>query len=546
MPFMDYVQSTPPDGRRPRLYRERYALVGDGAITTAELVVVDVGTGQVTPAAGQPIIVPFQSPITAGQVWWNRDGRRIYFVCGDRGDLTLRLHEIDPDNGATRLFVEERGGDLQLQAAPRGLGRPIAHVLATGETIWWSERSGWGHLYLYAADGRVRALTGGEWLVRDLVAVNEEERLAVFSGAGREEGLDPYVRQLYRVGLDDGDIERLSTDCFDHEAIGTRSGRYLVDVTSWVDTPEASCVRDSSGTVVVELEHSDASLLYETGWTPPERFRVKAADGVTDLYGNLYAPHSFDPASLCPVLDDIYPGPQINAASVRFLERTTAAHASSMAALGFAVVVIDGRGTPLRSKAFQEHCRGSRDSDYLDDHISAIRQLAATRPWLDIDRVGIYGHSGGGRASTSALLRRPEFFKVAVSTSGNHDDLIYHPGWGEKYIGPVDVADYRDHANATYAEQLQGKLLLIHGELDNNVSPYLTLRLVDALMAANKEFDLLIIPNGDHALLARQEYWLRRRWDYFVRHLHGEEPPVYRIAEIPVTLETLAELLDRW
>jgi dipeptidyl-peptidase 4 len=214
-----------------------------------------------------------------------------------------------------------------------------------------------------------------------------------------------------------------------------------------------------------------------------------------------------------------------------------------MAALGFAVAVIDGRGTPLRSKAFQDHCRGPYDSDYLEDHVAAIRQLAATRPWLDLDRVGIYGHSGGGRASTAALLRHSDFFKVAVAFAGNHDDQIYHPIWGEKYIGMIGEADYHSHANGTYADRLNGKLLLIHGELDNNVHPYMNPRLVDALMAANKDFDLLIVPNADHQAYVYQAYWLRRRWDYFVRHLHGQQPPDYRIADIPISLDDLAELL---
>jgi len=302
---------------------------------------------------------------------------------------------------------------------------------------------------------------------------------------------------------------------------------------------------------MLELERSDAALLYQAGWEPPERFTVKAADGTTDLYGVLYRPHGFDPDARYPVLDDIYPGPQIPAVSVRFRNdvgwRSISANGASMAALGFAVVVVDGRGTPLRDKAFQEHCRGERDGENLDDHVAAIRQLAETRPWLDLDRVGIYGHSGGGRASTQALLRQPDFFKVAVSSCGDHDDLVYHAAWGEKYIARGDDpgADgvYDSRRNAAHIERLRGKLLLIHGECDDNVHPYLTLRLVDALMAANKDFDLLVVPNADHWMLPHRAYYLRRRWDYFVRHLHGEEPPSYRIADIPMNAETALEML---
>jgi dipeptidyl-peptidase 4 len=541
LPLMHYVQSTPPDGGRPRLISEHYAMVGETAVPTGEIVVIDVESGELTWSPGPGIIVPFRSPITTRRLWWARDGRSVYFISSDRGDRTIRLHAMDPDSGATKLLVEE-SSDTNVQTSPIMSQPPNVHVLATGETVWWSERTGWGHLYLYTPAGSVRALTSGEWLVRDLVAVDEEARVVVFAAAGREPGVDPYVRQLYRVGLDDGAVARLTEDVLDHDATGSPSGRFIVDVTSWVDVPSVSRVLRSDGEVVLELDRADASELYAAGWAPPERITVKAADGVTDLHGLLYKPHGFDPDGCYPLLDDIYPGPQINAAPIRFLETGTARHAASMAALGFAVVIVDGRGTPLRSRAFRDHCRGPHDADYLEDHVAAIRQLAATRPWLDLGRVGIYGHSGGGRASTAAMLRHPDFFKVAVSTAGNHDDQIYHPGWGETYIGMIGEADYRGHANMPYADRLAGRLLLMHGELDNNVHPYMTLRLVDALMTANKDFDLVIIPNADHRADAHQPYWLRRRWDYFVRHLHGQEPPEYRIADIPVTLDDLATI----
>jgi dipeptidyl-peptidase 4 len=544
LPLMHYMQSTPPGGGRPRLHSEHYAMVGEDGVPTADIVVIDVETGERTWSEAPPIIVPFRSPISLRRLWWARDGRSVYFICAERGERTVRLYAMDPDSGAIKLVVEESSrANVNVQTGPIHSQPPNVHVLGTGETVWWSERTGWGHLYLYTPSGSVRPLTSGEWLVRDLVAVDEEARAIVFAAAGREPELDPYVRQLYRVGLDDGSLSRITDDVLDHAATGSPSGRFIVDVTSWVDVPSASRVLRGDGEVVLELGQADASQLQAAGWTPPERITVKAADGVTELYGLLYKPHDFDPDGRYPILDDIYPGPQINAAPIRFLEGGTSKHAASMAALGFAVVVIDGRGTPLRSRAFRDHCRGSHDSDYLADHVAAIRQLAATRPWLDLSRVGIYGHSGGGRASTAALLHHPDFFKVAVSTAGNHDDQIYHPGWGETYIGMIGEADYRGHSNMPYADRLTGRLLLMHGELDNNVHPYMTMRLVDALMTANKDFDLVIIPNADHRADAHQPYWLRRRWDYFVRHLLGQEPPDYRIADIPVTVDDLAEII---
>jgi len=540
LPLMHIVQSSPEDGSRPRLYSERYAMVGAEAVATAELLVIEVETGNITMAASPPILASYMSPVSSHEAWWDRQSQAVYFLSCDRGERSVRLCALDTSSGAVRTLLEENS-DTQLQFHPMWGNTPNVHVLATGETIWWSERSGWGHLYLYAAGRPVRALTSGEWLVRDLVCVDEAKRIAVFTAAGREDEVDPYARQLYRVGLDAGDVVRLSHDTLDHDATGSPSGRLLVDVASWIDAPGVSVLRDTRGEVVLDLEHADAERLYEAGWVPPERFVVKAADKSTDLYGLLFRPHGFDSASTYPVLDDIYPGPQIHNAYVRFPGSGgyLIEHAASMAALGFVVVLVDGRGTPLRGKAFQEHGRGPGEDDNLEDHVTAIRQLASTRPWMDVDRVGIYGRSGGGRISARALLRRPDFFKVAVSVSGNHDDLIYHAMWGEKYIGPADAADYRNHANPTHADRLQGKLMLIHGEVDDNVTPYLTLRLVDALMAANKDFDLLIVPNADHTMMVHMAYWLRRRWDYFVRHLLGVTPPVYRIADIPVELEAL-------
>jgi len=539
---MHYVQASPSGGGRPRKYSQRYAIVGDPAIPTIELCFIEPATGRLTWAQCEPLPAKSYSPITTRQLWWSGDGRHVYLVQGNRGDRRVRLLAIERTSGAVNQILEETSA-TQIQTNPLGYGVPNVRVLATGETIWWSERSGWGHLYLHDGAGSLRALTSGAWLVRDLLAVDEVRRTAVFSGSGRESGLDPYARQLYRLGIDHGDLVRISEDLLDHDAIGSPSGRYVIDRISSCDMPTASILCHASGDVILHLEQGDAGLLYEAGWTAPERFHVKAADGTTDLFGLLYKPPDFDSSLRYPVLDDMYPGPQINNASFRFPGSGTmhGSHAASMATLGFVVVLVDGRCTPLRGKAFQEHCRGQHDGDSLDDHVAAIRQLATERPWMDLNRVGIYGMSGGGRAAAAALLRHPDFFKVGVAASGNHDDLVYRASWGEKYVGFPEDADYHDHANPTHAHRLRGKLLLIHGELDDNVTPYLSLRLVSALIAANKDFDLLIVPNGDHFILRSSPYTVRRMWDYFVRHLRREEPPDYRIGDIPFDLDEIAE-----
>jgi dipeptidyl aminopeptidase/acylaminoacyl peptidase len=539
--WMHLVQSSPPDGSRPKLLSYRYAMVGDPNLATGELHVFDVATGASVKAP--PILTPYMSPISIRQAFWSKAGDAVYFLDADRGEKHVHLRALDPATGEIRTLLEETS-DQQVQTGAM-MTALSARVLASGEVVWWSERSGWGHLYLYDTAGNARALTSGDWVVRDLVAVDEQARVAVVTAGGREPGVDPYVRGLYRVSLDGGDVEPIADDELDHDAVGSPSGRFLVDVASSLDTPGISTVRDTSGKVVAELERGDASRLLAAGYEPPERFTVKAADGVTDLYGVLFKPQGLDPSAKYPVLDDIYPGPQVGAAGVRFPRSggfSPADHAASFTGLGFAVVVVDARGTPLRSKAFQEHSRGTREGDWVEDHVAALQQLAERHAWLDLDRVGIYGHSGGGYASTRAILRRPDFFKVTVAMAGDHDDHTYHAMWGEKYIGWADEVDYAGQSNSSLVESLEGKLFLIHGELDDNVTPHLTMRLVDALMKANKDFDLLIVPNAEHAGLEHQAYWLRKRWDYFVQHLQGETPPAYRIADIPIDLEFLQDL----
>ncbi|HET7571241.1 MAG TPA: prolyl oligopeptidase family serine peptidase [Gaiellaceae bacterium] len=542
--LMHLVRSSPADGGRPRPYSYRYAMVGDEHDGLAEFLVFDAASGQATAAGCGPLPNPYLSPIALGRVWWSDDGTTVRFLASERGDRVARLYELDPASGATRVLVEERS-ESNVLYGPHFQDRNV-EVLDSGEVVWWSERSGWGHLYRVGADGAATALTSGEWLVRRLVAVDEESRRVVFTAAGRDPDADPYVQELCAVSLDGGEVETLAADGLDHETLPSRSGRYFVDVMSAVDTPAVSVLRDLGGAVVLELERADASALYASGWQAPERVKVKASDGVTDIWCAIYKPFDFDPARRYPVLDEIYSGPQISCAPIRFplsggvmvAERS----GTIFAALGFAVVTVDGRGTALRGKAFQDDARRGNDGGYIADHVAAIRQLAETRPWLDLDRVGIYGHSGGGYASTRALLQEPDFYKVAVSSAGDHDDKTYHAWWGEKYYGLADEFDYASHANVSRVENLKGKLLLAHGEMDDNVTPHLTLRLVNALIEANKDFDLLIVPNADHFMAVNAAYWIRRRWDYFVRHLLGETPPEYRIADIPFDPEVLASM----
>jgi len=539
--LMHLVRSAPFDGGRPQPMTYRYSVVGDENLATSELFVFEAATGEATQAKCEPLLTPFVPTIAYGHLWWSDDNARVFFLSSDRGDHNVALNELDPATGDVRVLVEESSSS-HITYGPQHQERNV-RVLTTGEVLWWSQRTGYGHLYLYGTDGSVRALTSGEWVVRKVVAVDEENRRVVLTVTGT----DPYLQEIALLDLDTGDLTTVTEDGLDHDCVPSPSGRFFVDVTSRFDTPTVSVLRNSRAEQVLELERADATALYAAGWSPAERVVVKAADGVTDIYCAIYKPHDFDPTKSYPVLDEIYAGPQISITPLRFPlaggTMTGERSGAIFAALGFVVVAVDHRGSAMRHKAFQDDARLGGIGRFVDDHVAAITQLGETRPWMDLDRVGIFGHSGGGSGSTRAILSAPDFFKVAVSSAGNHDDRIYHAWWGEKIFGLRDEYDYDSHANVSLAAKLKGKLFLVHGEMDDNVTPHHTMRLVDALIKENKDFDLLIVPNAEHAILVHTAYWIRRRWDYFVRHLLGETPPAYRIADIPVDPEYLAMMM---
>jgi dipeptidyl aminopeptidase/acylaminoacyl peptidase len=525
----------------------RYAVVGDEKVAMADYFVFDAETGEATQVKCEPVVMPFVPHIGYGFVWWDDTSSELFWLCPDRGDKNVVLRTIDPGNGDVTVLHEE-SSRTQVLFGAQHYERNL-RVLGSGDVLLWSDRSGWGHFYLHHKDGTVTALTSGEWLARKIVSVDEAGRRLTFTAAGRLPGSDVYLQELCSVSFDGGEITTLTSDGLDHDCRPSWSGRYFVDVTSRYDTPSVSVLRKGSGEIVLELEQADATGLYDAGWTAPERVVVKGADGETDIYCAIYKPHDFDPSRRYPVVQEVYSGPQISASPLRFplSGGTMVAERSGalFAALGFVVVTIDGRGTAMRSKAFMDHGRLVRDGDYVADHVAAFAQLGESRPWMDLDRVGVFGHSGGGLASTKAILMAPDLYKVAVSSAGDHDDALYHSWWGEKFYGLADEFDYAAHANVSLVDNLKGKLFLVHGEMDDNVTPHLTMRLVDALMKAHKDFDLLVVPNADHSLMVHNAYWVRRRWDYFVQHLMGETPPAYRIADVPADPEYIAMMLGR-
>lgn len=550
------LQAVPVGTSRPQLLRRRYAMANDEHKASLTQFVFDVRSRRRVQLEFPSMSVVLQSPIESFHAWWSPDSAQVYYV--ERGAYyrTLALDIAEASTGKARTLIQESGPTfIELAGIAH---RPMVRVLSSGEIVWYSERSGWGHLYLY--DGRngtaARAITSGEWVVRSIVAIDERTRTVYFTASGRETGRNPYLRHLYRVRLDGSGLELLTPEDADHrintcddlllsgaapDPLGCTpqqlgfapSGRYFVDVYSRPDLPPRSVLRASNGRLIARLEEADVSQLKADGFRMPEPFEALASDGTTRLYGVILRPSRFDPGKRYPVIDSVYPGPQVTRVQYDF---TTTVFdplgGSALAELGFIVVTLDGRGTPLRSKAFLNQSYGKLGTaGNLADHVAVLRQLAQRDPSMDLERLGVSGYSGGGFAALRAMLDYPEFYKVGVAASGNHDQRGYLAAWGETYNGPDDGSNYLAAANAPLAAKLRGKLLLMHGGADDNVHPALTLQVVQALVDANKDFDLLIVPNAGHDLMAGG-YPIRRQWDYFVRHLLGAEPPEeYRIAQ---------------
>jgi dipeptidyl aminopeptidase/acylaminoacyl peptidase len=461
-------------------------------------------------------------------VQWSVDSSNVAFVSTSRDHKQEHLRIADAATGEIRDVLQESVPTFY----ESGNGRVNWRYLpATNELIWFSEKSNWGHLYLYdSRTGQLKnQITTGEGNVTQLIRVDEKNRVLYFLGVGREKGRDPYFIHLYRVGFDGKNLALLTPEDANHDVTLSPSGHYFVDSFSKPDVPTASVVRDENGKLIASLEKADISKLIAAGWKPPIPFSVKARDGVTDIYGLLFRPANFDPAKKYPIINHIYPGPQTGSVGSRSFSAARG-DCQSVAELGFVVVEMDGMGTPWRSKKFHEAYFGNLGDNTLPDQVTGMQQLAKKYPWIDIDRAGIYGHSGGGYATADAMFRYPDFFKVGISEAGNHDNREYEDDWAEKWQGLLKTnsdgtTNYDNQANQLVAKNLKGHLLLAHGTMDNNVPPYNTLLVVNELIKANKDFDLLLLPNRSHGF-GNEPYMVRRRWDYFVRYLLGAEPPV--------------------
>lgn len=455
---------------------------------------------------------------------WQGDNNRFYLTRSSRD-----LHRIDVctytiGEDSIVPVVKERMNTYQET-------RPI-HVFNGGkEFIQWSERDGWAHLYLYDEKGNLKnRITKGPWHVEKVLKVDEASRTIYFLANGREEGENPYYEHLYRVNADGSGLKLLTKGDFFHQVAVDDEARFMVDNFSRVNTIPCANLIDRNGRKVMTIQESDFSQLMAAGYQFPELFKVKAADGVTDLYGVMYKPFNFDSTKVYPIIDYVYPGPQVEAVYYPFTRMSV--RTDRLAQAGFIVISVGQRGGhPSRSKWYHNYGYGNLRDYPLADHKAAVEQLAARYKFIDINRVGIHGHSGGGFMSTAAICQYPDFYKAAVSCAGNHDNRIYNRWWSETHHGVKEVVSakgdttfaYRIATNPSIVRQLKGHLMLVHGDIDNNVHPANTIRVVDALIRANKRFEMLFLPGQRHGFGNMDEYFYWRMVDFFSEHLKGQK-----------------------
>jgi dipeptidyl aminopeptidase/acylaminoacyl peptidase len=551
-----FLQFVPYDGdRRPRLITIRAPLAGEPP-PPVEVSIIDIDTGVTRPVAAGTLGLSTEH-------YWDPNGSRFLALQGGLFGREEALYEVMVASGNTRKVLQESSGTF-LQSSPLVYDEAaVRFIPSRNEMIWFSQRDGWDHLYrLNIATGKIEsAITHGDYDIQNIIRVDAKAGNIYFTAVGREAGENPYWRHLYVTDLHGVHIKNLTPKPADHsfparmnpalalalQAVGisvstpeliSPSGRFMIDTYSTPQEPPVSVLKRIDGSSVMQLETADASSVNASGWITPEPFTVKAADGKTNLYGLILHPAHFNPACRYPIIDAIYNGPQVVTTPHDFMGGINgifASDAQTFAQLGFAVIVMDGRGTPLRSKAFQDYIYNNMNFG-LPDHVAAIKQLAAAHAYLDIDRVGVYGHSFGGFASMEAILRYGDLFKVAASSAGPYDLYAQYPfdsffappqyanGTGQPG-GPTDYpTNWGDFDLTRDAGRLQGKLLLGYAGLDENAYPAEAGRMINALTTANKSFDLIYMPNDSHAF-SGDPYFIRRRWDFFVSNLLGATPP---------------------
>ena len=532
--------------KRPELESYKYDMPGEENVTQSELLIYDLAArnmvqvnddpwkDQMMSVASDRQFVYPDSDEARQQVWLSDNSDELWFTRTSRDRHRVDLMVANTATGDVRTVIEERLNTY----LDRGYGdggsdgsllERVA-LLPNGDLLWWSERDGWAHVYRYGSDGTLKnRLTEGAWHVDGIADVDNERGYVFLLGQGRESGEDPYYQHLYRVNLDGSGLTLLNPGDFDHRVNMGESKRFFVESHSRVNTTPASALFSASGQKILDLETSDFSALDEAGYEFPEPFKAEADDGVTDIYGVMYKPYDFDPNKKYPIVAYVYPGPQTESVSKFF---STNATEQALAQFGFIVVTLGNRGgNPDRSKWYHNYGYGDLRDYGLADKKAVLEQLGDRHDFIDLDRVGIYGHSGGGFMSTAAMLVYPDFFKVAVSSAGNHNNDVYNRNWSETHHGVEEVIDdegnvtfeYDIEKNSDLAANLKGHLLLTTGDVDNNVHHAGTFRMAEALIHANKRFDFFIFPGQRHGFGDMSNYWFWLRAEYFVKHLLGDD-----------------------
>ncbi len=548
---LPYVESVPVDGSlKPKLYEIKYPTSEKKEII--DYYCIDIESGKIVKIKTPESVGLFDDVSMKPFIWWKDNNSKAIVIGQTVNSDYFNVMELDLVKGDYKVILEEKA-ETFLNLNGLTYNNPNVRVIKdSSELIWYSERSGWGHLYRYnlQTGELINQITTGEWIVRDLLEVDEQNETIYFAAAGVDKDVDPYYRKIYKVKFDGSDLTALTSENADHIYTNTQpnfmgggdtrfanisfDNKYLVDNYSTVQQVPVTVVRSTEdGSIIKVIEEADITDLKGIGFRMPERFVVKAEDGVNNIWGVIYKPSDFDPNKKYPVIDSIYNGPQIISTPVNFIDTMDVAGISpggcqdnyAIAELGFIVIVLDSTGTPGRSKTFHEKIYGGFDNFGLDDHVRAIKTLAEDRPYMNIDKVGIFGHSFGGYASCRAILKYPNFFKVAVSSAGSHDYSAILPVAMSPYLRYMENQEnIKAVSNKLLAQNLEGKLLLAYGEHDENVPFNQFTQLADELIKANKEFDVIFMPNENHQFYTSL-YFRRRRMDYFVRHLLGQEPP---------------------
>ncbi len=513
--IVHFVESSPKDQLQPKLHSFDYLKPGD-RIPEPKPHLFDIESAKEIKVSDELFPTPW---LDHPEIEWSPDSSRFFHVYNQRGHQVLRVISMDARTGVTKAVANDESKTFIDYAYKQYLQL----LPATNELIWMSERSGWNHLYLInSLTGEVKnPMTSGEWVVRQVDRVDVEARQIWFRASGLFPDQDPYYVHFCRVNFDGTGFTRLTSGDGTYAVQYSPDRRFLIGIYSRVDLPNVCELRRcSDGALVCELERSDSTELLKAGWRAPERFVAKGRDSQIDIYGVIVRPTNFDPAKTYPVIEHIYAGPHAAFVPKAFAESS---QMQGIAELGFIVVQIDGMGTSHRSKAFHDVAAKNIGDSGFPDRILWLKAAAKKYPYMDLNRVGIYGGSAGGQSSTRALLAHGDFYKVAVSDCGCHDNRMDKIWWNELWMGWPIGPHYEEQSNVTQAHRLQGKLLLVVGEMDRNVDPASTMQVVNALIKADKDFDLLVVPGGGHGI-AESPYGQRRRKDFFVRHLLGVEP----------------------